>query len=355
MQEQIDLASLMNDINAARDTAVNNSADAMVAYAQWIGESKDDLLKLGFTMEQISAAAAERTGYNLQNTTDTMTQSVTSAVTTAMSTVSETYAVAAESTLGTLTSNFASYGSQYSTAVGSGMTAATSAVTQGAKTISGAAKTAISGDYQNWYNLGQMCAEGFKQGIISKSQQIVDAAVALAKAAFAAVQVEIDSHSPSRKFMWLGEMAGSGFAIGLENMGDNVEIKSREMADATIQAARDTIGQLAELIDADPTLHPQISPVVDLTSVEKGFNKIGTIKTPTISTYVTGARVNAVASSLSQRDGSMNQPVPQNNQNEPTSVSFVQNNYSPKALNRSEIYRNTNNQFSAFKEAISKV
>lgn len=355
LQEQIDLANLMDKVNETRDTVSNNSADAMVAYAQWIGESKDDLLKLGFTMEQISAAASERTGYNLQNTTDTMTQSVTSAVTTAMSTVSETYAATAESTLGALTSNFAGYGSKYSTAVGSGMTAATSAVTQGAKTITGAAKTAISGDYQNWYNLGAMCAEGFKQGIMSKSQEIVDAAVALAKVAFAAIQVEIDSHSPSRKFMWLGEMAGSGFAIGLENMGDNVEMKSREMADATIQAARDTIGQLAELIDADPTLHPQISPVVDLTSVEEGFNKIGTIKTPTISTYVTGARVNAVASSLSQRDGSMNQPVPQNNQNEPTSVSFVQNNYSPKALNRSEIYRNTNNQFSAFKEAISKV
>ena len=127
------------------------------------------------------------------------------------------------------------------------------------------------------------------------------------------------------------------------------------MTDAAIQAARDTIGQFAELINTDSALHPQISPVVDLTSVEEGFHKIGTIKTPTISTYVTGARVSAVASSLSQRDGSMNQPVPRNNQNEPTSVSFVQNNYSPKALNRSEIYRNTNNQFSAFKEAISKV
>lgn len=355
LQEQIDLANLMNSVNETRDTSVDNSTDAMVAYAQYIAESKDDLLKLGFTMEQISAAASEQTGYNLQNTTQNMTDSVTTAVTTAMSTVQSTYAANAESTLGALTNNFASYGAKYSTAVGSGMTATTSAVTQGAKAITGAAKTAISGDYQNWYNLGAMCAEGFKQGIMSKSQEIIDAAVALAKAAFAAVQVAIDSHSPSRKFMWLGEMAGSGFAIGLENMGDNVEMKSREMADATIQAARDTIGQLAELIDADPTLHPQISPVVDLASVEEGFNKIGTIKTPTISTYVTGARVNAVASSLSQRDGSMNQPVPQNNQNAPQIVEFIQNNYSPKALNRSEIYRNTNNQFSAFKEAISKV
>ena len=48
----------------------------------------------------------------------------------------------------------------------------------------GAAKTAISGDYHNWYNLGQMCAEGFKRGIMSKNQEIADAAVALANATF---------------------------------------------------------------------------------------------------------------------------------------------------------------------------
>ena len=34
------------------------------------------------------------------------------------------------------------------------------------------------------------------------------------------------------------------------------------------------------------------------------------------------------------------------------SISFTQNNYSPKALSRSEIYRDTSNQFSMLKEAV---
>nr|DAM61551.1 MAG TPA: tail tape measure [Caudoviricetes sp.] len=355
LQEQIDLANLMNSINKTRDTSVDNSTDAMVAYAQYIAESKDDLLKLGFTMEQISAAASEQTGYNLQNTTQNMTDSVTTAVTTAMSTVQSTYAANAESTLGTLTSNFASYGAKYSTAVGSGMTSATSAVTEGAKNVTAAAKSTISGDYKQWYSLGQMCAEGFKQGILFKSKEIADAAAAVANAAFSAVQVAIDSHSPSRKFMWLGEMAGLGMSIGFQNMEKNVAHSATQVANETITAARDTIGQLADIIDTDPTLHPQIAPVIDLAQVRSGFNKLGSMKTPVISTYVTGARVNAVASSLSSHENGMKQPVPQNNQNGPQVVEFVQNNYSPKSLSRSEIYRNTNNQFTAFKEAISRV
>lgn len=355
LQEQIDLANLMNSINETRDTAADNSTDAMVAYAQYIAESKDDLQKLGFTMEQISAAAAEHTGYNLQNTTQNMTDSVTNAVTTAMSTVQSTYAANAESTLGALTSNFASYGVKYSTAVGNGMITATSAVTQGAKNIVTAAKSTISGDYSQWHSLGQMCAEGFKQGILSKSKEIADAAAAVANAAFSAVQVAIDSHSPSKKFMWLGEMAGLGMSIGFQNMEKDVAHSATRVADETINAARDTITQLADLIDTDPTLHPQIAPIVDLTQVRSGFNKLDSMKTPVISTYVTGARVNAVASSLSSHENGMKQPVPQNNQNGPQVVEFVQNNYSPKSLSRSEIYRNTNNQFTAFKEAISKV
>lgn len=355
LQEQIDLANLMSKLDESRNTVADNSTDAMVAYAQYIAESQDDLLKMGFTIEQISAAAAERTGYNLKNTTQTMTDSVTSAVSTAMNTVSDTYLATAESTLGALNPSFQAYGVQYATSIGSGMVTTTSAVAAGAQALTTAGKNQLTQDSGQWYTLGQMCAEGFKQGILSKTDEIATAAAAVANAAFSAVQVAIDSHSPSRKFMWLGEMAGLGMSIGFQNMEGEVSRSATRVSEETIAAARDTIGQLADIIDIDPTLHPQIAPVVDLTHVRSGFNKLGSMKTPVISTYVTGARVNAVASSLSSHENGIKQPVPQNNQNGPQVVEFVQNNYSPKSLSRSEIYRNTNNQFTAFKEAISKV
>lgn len=355
LQEQIDLANLMSKLDESRETVSDNSTNAMVAYAQYIAESQDDLLKMGFTMEQISAAAAERTGYNLKNTTQTMTDSVTGAVSTAMNTVSDTYLATAESTLGALTTNFENYGVQYATSIGSGMVTTTSAVTAGAQALTTAGKNQLTQDSGQWYTLGQMCAEGFKQGILSKTDEIATAAAAVANAAFSAVQIAIDSHSPSRKFMWLGEMCGLGMSIGFQNMEGEISHSATRVSEETITAARDTIGQLADIIDTDPTLHPQIAPVVDLTHVRSGFNKLGSMKTPVISTYVTGARVNAVANSLSSHENGIKQPVPQNNQNGPQVVEFVQNNYSPKSLSRSEIYRNTNNQFTAFKEAISKV
>lgn len=355
LQEQINLANLMDQVNNTRETASDNSTDAMVAYAQYIAESQDDLLKMGFTMEQISAAAAERTGYNLKNTTQTMTDTVTSAVSTAMNTVSDTYLATAESTLGALNPSFQAYGAEYATSIGNGMTTTTSAVTAGANALAMAGKTAIMNDPQNWYTLGQNCAEGFKQGILSKVDEIAAAAAAVANAAFTAAQIAIKSHSPSRKFMWLGEMADQGLIVGLKSMQGDVENASTGVSEGAIKAARDTIEQIADFIETDATLHPQITPIVDMTDVQAGFSRINRLHAPTLHTTVTGARVAAVASSLSQRQSNLNQPVPQNNQNGPQVIEFVQNNYSPKALSRSEIYRNTNNQFTAFKEAISKV
>lgn len=355
LQEQIDLANLMSKLDESRNTVADNSTDAMVAYAQYIAESQDDLLKMGFTMEQISAAAAERTGYNLQNTTQTMTDTVTSAVSTAMNTVSNTYLATAESTLGALNPSFQAYGAEYATSIGNGMTTTTSAVTAGANALAMAGKTAIMNDSQNWHTLGQNCAEGFKQGILSKVDEIAAAAAAVANAAFTAAQIAIKSHSPSRKFMWLGEMADQGLIVGLKSMQGDVENASTGVSEGAIKAARDTIEQIADFIETDATLHPQITPIVDMTDVQAGFSRINRLHAPTLHTTVTGARVAAVASSLSQRQSNLNQPVPQNNQNGPQVIEFVQNNYSPKALSRSEIYRNTNNQFTAFKEAISKV
>lgn len=356
LQEQIDLANLTNKLDESRNTVANNSADAMVAYAKYVSESQDDLLKMGFTMEQISAAAAERTGYNLKNTTQTMTDSVTSAVSTAMNTVSDTYLATAESTLGALSTNFESYGVQYATSIGNGMETTTSTVEAASKNLAAKASTTASADgYSLMFDAGKYAAQGFIAGMEDQIDEVAAEAAEVARAAYSAAMTAIRAASPSKLFMNIGRYADMGMIVGFEQMSDDVAKSSAGVSEGAIDAARETIGQIADIIDTDPTLHPQIAPVVDLTHVRSGFNKLGSMKTPVISTYVTGARVNAVANSLSSHENGMKQPVPQNNQNGPQVVEFVQNNYSPKALSRSEIYRNTNNQFTAFKEAISRV
>lgn len=356
LQAQIDLADLMESLNETNNTASNNSAEAMAAYAKWVGESQEDLLKLGFTMEEISAAAQQATGYNLSGTQDTMQNSVSDAVTNAMGTVATTYANTAESTLGALTSNFSDYGSTYANALGTGMANSSYAVANGAKTDARDAISAMNGTYAQWYNTGANLGEGFRLGLESKREPILESARSIANAALAVIQSATAVMSPSRKTMWIGEMVGLGFAIGMDNMSHTVKTSADGISEGAIEAARSTIGQIAEVLDTDAALRPEITPILDLSQVKNGMKNISANMSgvAAINARASNLQVNGVASSIGSKQNNINQPITQSGQNGSQSFSFVQNNYSPKALSRAEIYRNTNNQFSAFKEAVSK-
>lgn len=69
-QEQTKMYELSKQLLDAQEQTQGTTSDRMVAYAQYIAESKDDLLALGFTMEQIQAAAAEKTGYMMETAAD---------------------------------------------------------------------------------------------------------------------------------------------------------------------------------------------------------------------------------------------------------------------------------------------
>jgi hypothetical protein len=68
----------------------------------------------------------------------------------------------------------------------------------------------------NFTALGGSVSSGFAQGISNYEYKAINAAINLAKAAWRAVQREIDSHSPSKKFEKLGFTVPQGFAAGID-------------------------------------------------------------------------------------------------------------------------------------------
>ena len=110
---------------------------------------------------------------------------------------------------------------------------------------------------------------------------------------------------------------------------------------------------IARVVDSDIDPNPVIRPVIDLDDVKSGvasMNGMFANKTFNVGT------IKATADQISA--GMNRQPDPtsqlQNGQNGNT-FSFVQNNYSPKALSQIDIYRQTKNQFSAMKGALGGV
>jgi hypothetical protein len=171
-----------------------------------------------------------------------------------------------------------------------------------------------------------------------------------------AIKKRLKIKSPSRVFAEIGDWTGKGLAEGLYKSAVVVEKAAGNMGDVAKDKLKDTLNKMAPTVIRDIDMQPVIRPVLDLSDVRKGAAKIpGVIPTPNIG--INTAQPYANASSISgrmrptvySRDGVLEYPqVVHNN------VSLTQNNTSPKALSNAEIYRQTKNQISAAKGALTK-
>lgn len=97
-----------------------------------------------------------------------------------------------------------------------GMLAQKEQVTAAAGSLAEAARRAMAGT-EGAYGAGVQMAEGFRKGLSGKESAIVKAARKVGAAAVEALRTVLQIHSPSRVTMQMGEYAGQGFEIGLEN------------------------------------------------------------------------------------------------------------------------------------------
>ena len=80
---------------------------------------------------------------------------------------------------------------------------------------------------------------GLANGITAGSSLAITAAVNAAKASLAAAKQALDSHSPSRKFMELGNDVSKGLAIGIDQGIGPVTDQAKDMADKVSKAFAD--------------------------------------------------------------------------------------------------------------------
>ena len=213
----------------------------------------------------------------------------------------------------------------------------TSTVTNKTKSVASTVESESNSSYKsNGKKLGKAMADGLVLGIDGGKSEAINAAVRIAAAAYKAAKKEIDSNSPSKKFMQLGEWASEGFALGMKNNEILATTASEGIADSTLAGMQDVIQKVNEAINGELELNPTIMPQLDLSLLNRQVQSTGSLFNASIGVKPT----EQTNQSAEDQNGGQN-------------VTFVQNNYSPKALSREEIYRQTKNQFAMVrKEAL---
>ena len=197
--------------------------------------------------------------------------------------------------------------------------------------------------------MGQNIGQGLANGIRSKISEVEAAARELANAAAAATAATLDINSPSRVLRKLGSFGGEGFVEGLASWAKASGEAGANLAKESVLGLSGAIDAVNDLID-DENFDPVIKPVLDLTDVTAGFGQISDMFNEAVesNTIVASATIGSV-----QGVNATSQNGAENSQNGNT-YNFIQNNSSPKALSRSEIYRQTKNQFAQFTEAVGR-
>lgn len=197
------------------------------------------------------------------------------------------------------------------------------------------------------YQAGVDSAQGLLDGLQSKQDAIKKQMEELANIIAKAIRKALKVKSPSQVMHEIGEYIGQGLIDGMKAMEDDVD----KQGSALVDKMNSYIKMINDAFANQTNLSPTIKPVLDLTGVQKDASQLGAIFT-TKPISVGSALSQAKNASLGYEANKVAIQVPEVQPTSTPSLTFIQNNTSPKALSAAEIYRQTNNQISQAKGAL---
>ena len=202
-----------------------------------------------------------------------------------------------------------------------------------------------------WDNLGKSITNGISKGVESGRSRLIRTTVSVALNAYKSAKKALEINSPSKKFAELGKYSVDGMVKGLTDNAHKASMAGKEVANTTISVMQNAIKKGGVMINDGLDTTPVIRPVIDMSAVKTGISSTNDLLTKGLTTNTAKSNTAAITSNTAK----VNNGNSTSTTNQPTEVNynFEQNNYSPKALSRVDIYRQTRNQFSALKGVVN--
>lgn len=205
---------------------------------------------------------------------------------------------------------------------------------------------------KNLYQAGVDAAAGLVKGLEQQQAAIEKQMDKIADAMVKAIKKKLGIKSPSKEFEKVGEWSADGLVVGLEQSTKLVDKAAATVGSSAVNSLQKTLSGVNKMALNGIDTNPVIRPVLDLTDIQKNAGKIGSLmpdaKMSVSGAYSNAARVTAAVAETQGGSGLDGDAVVAG-----SVLNYTQNNYSPKALPRAEIYRNTKNQLSVAKEALT--
>jgi tape measure domain-containing protein len=198
-------------------------------------------------------------------------------------------------------------------------------------------------------NLASALVEGAVNGLSRFGGRIGAKLLSLAQDAWNAVKGFFEVNSPSKKFIRLMGSVVEGVEVGVDRYGHRATAATVGMGQNMLDGMTKTLSNVSDILGSDLIdFNPTISPVLDLTDVQKKAASLSDILALPPLTVTTSTAQSANSGFESNR-GATDSGSGSNTSGGST-TNFTQNNYSPKALSTTEIYRQSKNLVSQTKK-----
>ena len=214
--------------------------------------------------------------------------------------------------------------------------------------VDNAVKNTLTSD--NGSSIGMNWVQGIINGIDAKKQDAVDAAKALAQAISEITSGTLQIGSPSKLSYKFGRWWDMGAANGLDSASGYVENASESVSNTIVDTMRTALQEANDILSGDVSTQPVITPIINLDNAKAGIRSLGaSFNNSAFRVNASLGKINTPSDRLADIESRLNNPeTPGSNQ-----YQFIQNNYSPKALSKIDIYRQTKSQFAQFRGQVN--
>lgn len=235
-------------------------------------------------------------------------------------------------------------GSEIGIKLSNGILARRGMVISASQSLSNSGVSVVRNSYGIFYSAGANCGQAIASGLLSATSAVYSAGASLGQSANRGFNDYCQIHSPSRLFFNSAVFAGLGIIKGFENISKKVYESGSLLGESSYQGFSKSIMNMSKLINNSFDDYPVIKPVLDISEIQNGVKSISSIitskKIPMSATINRAKSINSASNNIN--DSAIKEIGTGNIYN-----NFTQNNYSPKALSRIEIYRQTKNLISA--------
>lgn len=189
-------------------------------------------------------------------------------------------------------------------------------------------------------DLAKAIITGLTDGLFGGLGDIIKAVENIGSGVIKALKTLLGIASPSKVTTKIGKQFDKGLVKGVESGEDSVFDAVQNLGETALSGFASAMSAIDNAMSMNLDSYPSITPIVDLSDVlASGKDMESVFGNANLTMFGSLSKLSAAAASMLGIN-----PEGSTGTTPTSSVTFNQNNYSPKALSPSEIYRQTRNQ-----------